>query len=243
MIDPATIAKWRVRLAIGGTLDEHASLDLLADCGISVIPRCLAETRREAVAAAASLGFPVVLKTAAPGIARKSEIGGVKLGLKREEEVAAAYDDLAARLGPRVLVAPMAGAGVEMILGMTSDAQFGPTLLIGAGGIHAEVLRDVVLARPPFDAAWALKLIDRLKLRRLLDGVRGQPAGDVAALAEAASRLSGLAVALGDLIKEIDANPIIVGPEGCVAVDALVVAGAGGEFSNHDSRPALRHPL
>ena len=223
-IDHATIAKWRERLATGGTLDEHASLDLLADCGISVIPRCRAETRREAVAAAASLGYPVVLKSAAAGIAHKSEVGGVRLGLTREE-VAAAYDDLAARLGPRVLVAPMAGAGVEMILGMTRDEQFGPTLLIGVGGIHAEVLRDVVLALPPFDAAWARRLIDRLKLRRLLDGIRGQPAGDVAALAEAASRLSGLAVALGDLIKEIDVNPIIVGPEGCVAVDALVVAG------------------
>jgi acyl-CoA synthetase (NDP forming) len=225
LLDRATVVKWRARLAEAGTLTEHDSLGLLEDFGIPTVPRRLAETRREAIAAAASLGYPVVLKTATTGIAHKSDSGGVMLGLSSDASVGAAYDDLASRLGPRVLVAPQVGDGVEMILGMTRDTQFGPTLLIGVGGVHAEIMHDVVLARPPFDAEWARKLIDRLKLRKLLDGVRGRPAGDVAALAKAAALLSGLAVALGDRIKEIDVNPIVVLPSGCVAVDALVVAG------------------
>jgi len=124
-----------------------------------------------------------------------------------------------------MLVARMVEPGVEMILGIKRDAQLGPTILIGAGGIHAELLRDVAPARPPFDAAWALKLIDRLKLRRLLDGVRGRPASDVAALADAAARLSGMAVALADRIREVDINPVIVHAKGCVAVDALAIVG------------------
>lgn len=224
-VDRATASRWRTRLAKSGALDEHEALDLLEEFGIPTIPRRIVETRNDAIEAAASFGYPVVLKTASAGIAHKSDVGGVKLGLTSAAAVGAAYDDVASRLGPRVLVAPMVGAGVEMILGMTRDEQLGPTLLVGAGGIHAEILHDVVLARPPFDASWGRKLIDRLKLRKLLDGVRGQPAGDVAALADAASRLSGLAVALGDCIKEIDVNPVIVLPGGCIAVDALVVAG------------------
>ena len=103
--------------------------------------------------------------------------------------------------------------------------QFGPTVVIGSGGVLAEALKDVVLARPPFDAAWALQLIDRLKLRKLLDGFRGTPKADVAAFAEAAARLSTLAVALSDRVKEIDINPVIVSAKGCMAVDALVVVG------------------
>jgi acyl-CoA synthetase (NDP forming) len=225
-VDPATVARWRERLAPPGPLSEEEGLDLLADFGVPAVARRGAATRGEAVAAADALGYPVVLKTAMPGIAHKSDVGGVKLGLETAAAVAAAYDDMASRLGPRMLVAPMVGTGVEMILGLTRDPEFGPTVLIGAGGIHAEILRDVVLARPPFDAAWARRLIDRLRLRRLLDGVRGQAASDVAALADAAARFSGLAAALGDRVKEIDVNPIIVLPTGCVAVDALVIAGS-----------------
>lgn len=223
--DPAVVEKWRTRLAAGGTLEESEGLDLLADFGLPVVPRAVVADRDAALEAAAAFGFPVVLKTSMPGIAHKSDVGGVKLGLADADAVGAAYDDLAKRLGPRVLVAPMAGKGVEMILGVTRDPQLGPTVLVGSGGIHAEILKDVVTARPPFDAAWARRLLDRLKLRRLLDGVRGAPPADVAGLCEAAARLSVLAASLGDVVKEIDVNPLIVGPDGCLAVDALVVAG------------------
>jgi len=223
-LDRGKADAWRKRLTTDGTLDENLSLDLVADFGVPVIPRTLVETREQAVAAAAAFGRPVVLKTAMPGIAHKSDVGGVKLNLSGAA-VGDAYDDLARRLGPLALVAPMAEKGVEMILGLTRDPQFGPTVVIGSGGVLAEALKDVVLARPPFDAAWAMTLIDRLKLRKLLDGFRGTPKADVAAFAEAAANLSTLAVALSDRIKEVDINPVIVGAKGCLAVDALVVVG------------------
>jgi len=224
-VDAAVVARWRQRLADAGTLDETLSLELMQDFGVPTVPRRIVQSRAEALAAAVAFGGAVVVKTAMPGIAHKSEVGGVKLNLAGETAVGAAYDDLAARLGPTVLVAPMAAKGVEMILGVTRDPQFGPTVVIGSGGVLAEALKDVVLARPPFDAAWARMLIDRLRLRTLLDGFRGTPRADVAAFAEAAARLSALAAALADVVKEIDINPVIVGPAGCVAVDALVVAG------------------
>ena len=224
-IDKAKAEAWRKRLTANGTLDENLSLDLVADFGVPVIPRKLVESRDEALAAAAAFGRPVVLKTAMPGIAHKSDVGGVKLNLVGEAAVGAAYDDLAKRLGRSALVAPMAEKGVEMILGLTRDLQFGPTVVIGSGGVLAEALKDVVLARPPFDAAWALQLIDRLKLRKLLDGFRGTPKADVMAFAQAAANLSSLAVALADRVKEIDINPVIVSAKGCMAVDALVVVG------------------
>ncbi|MBM3521962.1 MAG: acetate--CoA ligase family protein [Alphaproteobacteria bacterium] len=225
LVDTMTIAKWRRRLTADGTLDEDTALELVAEFEIQAVARRLVTTRDEAVAAAAQLGLPVALKTASPGVLHKTEAGGVRLGLATVDAVASAYDDLAARLGPRVLVARMAEPGVEMILGVRRDAQLGPTIVIGTGGIHAELLHDVIAARPPFDAGWALKLIDRLKLRRLLDGVRGRPACDVAAFAEATARLSGLSVALADRIREFDLNPVIVHAKGCIAVDAMAVVG------------------
>src|SRR5690606_4352714 len=118
---------------------------LMQDFGLPVTPRRIVATRAEALAAAAGFGGPVVVKTAMPGIAHKSEVGGVKLNLSGEAAVGAAYDGLARRLGPTVLVAPMAAKGVEMILGVTRDPQFGPTLVIGSGGVLAEALKDVVL--------------------------------------------------------------------------------------------------
>jgi hypothetical protein len=109
-----------------------------------------------------------------------------------------------------------------MMLGLQRDPDFGPVVLIGFGGIHAEILKDAVFALPPFDAAEARRLIDRLRLRPLLDGARGAPAADIDALAEAAARFSALAVALGDVVEAIDVNPILVQPHGAIALDALV---------------------
>jgi len=241
--DAGAVHRWRQRLSGGEGLDELESLDLMQDFGIPTVPRRLAASRMEAIAAAEALGWPVVLKTAMPGIAHKSDVGGVVLDLRGPEQLGAAYDRLETRLGPRVLVAAMAPAGVEMILGVTRDPQLGATVLIGAGGIHAEVLKDVVLVRPPFDAAWALRRLDTLRLRSLLDGVRGRPAADVAGFAEAAARLSALAEALGDLVAEIDVNPVIVGPGGAVAVDALVVprsAALNEERGNGSAEPDER---
>ena len=176
------------------------------------------------MAAASRVGWPVVLKTAAPGIVHKSDVGGVVLGLDGPEELAAAYADLAGRLGPRVLVAAMAGPGVELALGVVHDDQFGPLVMVAAGGVLIEVLGDRRFALPPVDRRRALAMLDRLAVRRLLDGVRGAPPADRDAVADAVVNLSTLAVDLGPSLAALDVNPLIAGPDGCVAVDALVIA-------------------
>ena len=216
-------ARWRGRLATGEAVSELEGLALLADYGVSVVEARPASSADEAVAAADAIGFPVALKTAAPGVQHKSDVGGVRLGLGRPDEVRAAYADVAGRLGPPVLVGAMAPAGVEVALGIVRDPTFGPLVLVAAGGVLVELLHDRALAMPPLDEAGARRLVDRLQMRRLLDGVRGAEASDVAALVHVVSRLSLLATDLGDLIDGLDVNPVIVSPSGCVAVDALVI--------------------
>jgi acetate---CoA ligase (ADP-forming) len=146
----------------------------------------------------------------------------VTLGIRDEVVLAAVYREMYSRLGPSVTVQEMVKPGVEMALGVVHDPQFGPLVMVAAGGVLIETLGDRRLALPPLDQVRASKLIDRLDARALLDGVRGAPPADVNALARTLSRLSLLARDLGDLIGALDVNPVIVGPRGCVAVDALV---------------------
>jgi acyl-CoA synthetase (NDP forming) len=120
----------------------------------------------------------------------------------------------------------MAPPGVELSLGVVRDPQFGPLCMVGAGGVLIEVLRDRQFALPPLDRSRARRLIDRLSIRPLLDGVRGAPPADVDAVADALVRVSALALDLGDVIEALDVNPLIAGPAGCVAVDAMVIARA-----------------
>jgi len=217
--------RWRARLASGAAVGELEGLELLATYGFPVVASLGAGSLDEAVAAAEALGWPVALKTAMPGIAHKTELGGVLLGLDTGFALAEAYGRLAQALGPQVTVARMAPAGVEMALGVVRDPQFGPLVLVAAGGVLVELLHDRRLALPPLDASRARSLIDRLKVRPLLDGVRGAPAVDVASLAQAVVGLSWLAHDLGDLLEALDVNPVICGPGGCLAVDVLVVPG------------------
>jgi acetate---CoA ligase (ADP-forming) len=220
---PGVRDRWRERLADGGPLSESEGLALLSDYGVPVTASMEASSTEEVVDAATTLGRPVALKTAAPGVLHKSDAGGVVLGLADDAALRAAYEDLAARLGPRVLVQPMAPRGVEMHLGIVRDVQFGPLVLVAAGGVLVELLADRRLALAPLDEARARAMVDRLQTRRLLDGVRGAPAADVDALIGAVVAMSRLAADLGDHVDAIDANPVICGPDGCVAVDALVV--------------------
>jgi acetate---CoA ligase (ADP-forming) len=182
----------------------------------------------DARAAAVRLGWPVVLKTASPDVQHKSDVGGVWVGIEDETELEAAYDEVSSRLGPRVTVSRMAGPGVEVALGIVRDAQFGPLVLVAAGGILVEVLGDRRLAMPPIDEARAMRLIDRLKIRTLLAGVRGQPAADVGSLARALVGVSWLAADLGEHLEALDVNPVICGPDRCVAVDVLVIPRPSG---------------
>ncbi|MGK2927759.1 MAG: acetate--CoA ligase family protein [Lysobacterales bacterium] len=221
--DPQIVAKWRERLAGGGALDEYESGQLLRDFGVPVNPARKVSGQAELRAAAAEFGYPLALKTATAGILHKTERGGVHLDLHNAEQLERAYADLAGRLGPVAIIAPMVDThGVELVLGLVRDEQFGPLVLLGFGGIAVETLRDVAYALPPFDRATARRLLDGLQLRPLLDGLRGGPAADVEAFCVAAERFSALAHALGDVIDEIDVNPVIVHPGGCVAVDALI---------------------
>ncbi|MEP6973764.1 MAG: acetate--CoA ligase family protein, partial [Actinomycetota bacterium] len=210
--------RWRVRLAGGSDVSELEGLALLADYGIPTTTALGASSIDETVAAAEGIGWPVALKTAAPGVLHKSDVGGVILGLRDEDALRAAYDDMAERLGPDVVVASMAPTGVEVAIGVVRDPQFGPLVLVAAGGVLVEVLHDHRLALPPLDQPRARALIDRLSMRSLLDGVRGAPPADVASLARAVSRLSVLAGDLGGLLDAVDVNPLIVAPEGCTAV-------------------------
>jgi succinyl-CoA synthetase beta subunit len=196
---------------------------LLADYGVPAVPVRPAASAAEAVAAARALGYPVALKTAAPGVQHKTEADGVRLALDGDDAFRSAYEDVAGRLGPEAIVAAMAPPGVEVALGIVRDPTFGPLVLVAAGGVLVEVIHDRKLALPPIEEDAARRLIDGLAIRPLLDGVRGAPPCDVGALARAVSRLSVFAVELGDQIAELDINPVIVSPQGCVAVDVLVV--------------------
>src|ERR687890_1615007 len=215
-----TVRRWREALAAGEGLGGAHALEMLADYGVPVA-RTVAATDLEGILAAAGrLGYPVALKTAAAS--HKTELGGVTLGIRDEVVLATAYREMSSRLGPSVTVQEMVEPGVEMALGIVYDLQFGPLVMVAAGGVLIEALGDRRLALPPLDEIRASRLIDRLHARPLLDGVRGAPPADVNALARVLSRLSLLARDLGDLIGALDVNPVIVGPRGCVAVDALV---------------------
>jgi len=216
-------ARWRTRLAAGGDVSELDGLALLADYGVRTIDMRGSASADGAVAAAEEIGWPVAMKTAAPGVHHKTDVGGVALGLSDARVLRAAYDDMAYRLGPQVVVAAMAPPGVELALGVVRDAQFGPLVLVAGGGLLVEVMHDRRLAIPPLDEARAVAMIDALRARPLLDGVRGTPPADVGSAARAIVRLSVLAADLGDLLDALDVNPVIVTPDRCVAVDALVV--------------------
>jgi acyl-CoA synthetase (NDP forming) len=215
--------RWRKRLGSGEPVDEFEGLSLLSDYGVPVVRAERADSETEATRAAHRLRWPVALKTAVPGIEHKSDAGGVKLNVGTPEAMKAAYRDLVHRLGAEVVVAEMAPAGVELALGIVRDAQFGPLVLVAAGGVLVEFMADRRLAVPPLDAGGARSLIDRLAVRPLLDGVRGEPSADVDAVARAIAALSVLAEDLGDVLDAVDVNPLIAGPEGCVAADALVI--------------------
>jgi acyl-CoA synthetase (NDP forming) len=205
-----------------------AARALLAGAGVPFAEVAPARTAEEALAAAARLGYPVALK--ALGLLHKSDVGGVALGLADESSLAAALADMETRLGPEGFAVERmveAAGGVELIVGCRRDPRFGPLLLVGLGGIHAEVLRDTAVALAPATADEAEALLRSLRAAPLLDGVRGRPAVDVRAAAEAAAALSRLAAERPELA-EVEVNPLLVLPEGAVGLDARVVYATEG---------------
>jgi succinyl-CoA synthetase beta subunit len=197
--------------------------DLLRDYGIAAVRARAADTRAEALAAAAEIGYPVVLKTDEPHIAHKSDVGGVRLGLAGPDAAGAAYDDLAARLGPRVLVCQTAAPGTELGLGLVRDAALGPLLVISAGGVLIEIFSERAVVLPPVTRSSARVVLAGLRLAAVLAGARGQRPADLDAIADAIAGLSELAADLGDLLEALDINPLICGPSAAVAADVLAV--------------------
>jgi acetate---CoA ligase (ADP-forming) len=217
-------AHWRGVLGSRTTpLSEQEGYALLADYGIAVPPHAVVNSREEALEAARRIGFPLVLKTAKPGVLHKSDVGGVLLGIADESELVAAYEDLSGRLGARVLISAQAPAGIEMAFGLVQDPAFGAFVMIAFGGIWIEYLEDRQLAMAPLDTEAAARLIADLRFAKVLDGVRGMPACDRTALAETFVRWSQLACELGPYIAEMDLNPVLVGPTGTLALDCLLI--------------------
>jgi len=206
-----------------GAASGGALLALLAEYGISTPTVSPAASAGAALAAAEQIGYPVVLKTDEPAVAHKSDVGGVVLGIAGPGELAAAYAGLAARLGPRALVCQSVPPGVELALGIVRDAQLGPLVVIGAGGVLVELLADRVVTLPPVSGEAARELVGSLRVRRLLAGVRGAPPASMDAVIAAITGVSQLAVELGDELDALDVNPLICGPGGAVAVDALAI--------------------
>ena len=218
-VRPERRERWLARLGS----DRLDALELVADYGIPVAPWTAVSDAGAAVRAAAQLGHPVVLKTAHPAATHKVDVDGVRLGLADAAAVEAAYADLAARLGPCVTVQRQVPAGVEIALGLHRDPLVGPLVVVGAGGTLVELLDQRAVALPPVDATTARRLLDSLKVSRLLAGHRGGPPLALAPVVEAVVSMSRLAEELGDRLGAVDVNPLVVHPGGAIAVDALVL--------------------
>jgi acyl-CoA synthetase (NDP forming) len=211
-------------------LTEVESKQLVAEAGIPVVETKLAKTKAEAISISKKMRFPVVLKIVSPDIIHKSDIGGVKLGLANATQVGKAYTEImaAAKKANKkadihgISVQKMARPGVEVIMGMSKDAQFGPVLMFGLGGVFVEVLKDVAFRIVPLNRRDASQMIREIKGYPLLEGYRGQEPANITALEDLLLKLSDF-VDKNPKIKEMDLNPIFAYKDGALAVDARVI--------------------
>jgi acetyl-CoA synthetase len=211
-------------------LTETEGLQLLSLYGIAVPDGRIGQDADAAAHAACAMGFPVVMKVVSRDIAHKSDVGGVRLDVRDEQQARDAYTDILqstaqARPAARVegvLVQSMAGRGLELFAGTRRDPVFGVLVVVGFGGVLVEVLRDIAVGIAPVDHRQACAMVRSLRGARLLEGLRGQPSVDVDALAACVVRLSDLATDLAHAVAEIDVNPLICSGGSILAVDALV---------------------
>jgi len=211
-------------------LTEVEAKELLRKAGIPVIATGLAKTKKEAIDLSREIGFPVALKIVSPDIVHKSDAGGVKLGLTNVTQVGKSYAEIissirqkvpAARIGG-ISVQKMARPGVEIIIGMSKDPQFGPVIMFGLGGILVEILKDVAFRIVPLTRRDAAEMIREIKGYTLLQGYRGQDAVNIPYLEELILKVSDF-VEKNPQIKELDLNPLIAYEDGIIAVDARIV--------------------
>jgi acyl-CoA synthetase (NDP forming) len=211
-------------------LTEIEAKELLKGAGINVVETKLATSKEKAVAISQKLGFPVALKIASADVVHKSDAGGVKLGLKTAAQVGKAYDEIMKSIKkafPKakiegVSVQTMARPGVEVIIGMSKDAQFGPVLMFGLGGVLVEILKDVSFRIVPLEKRDAKEMIRDIKGFPLLQGYRGSEPVDIENLEKLLLKVSEFVEKTPD-IKELDLNPIFAYKDGAVAVDARVI--------------------
>jgi acyl-CoA synthetase (NDP forming) len=216
---------------VPGAISEHAAKAILSEAGLPMVEDILAASPEAAAEAAVRIGCAVAMKIVSPDIPHKTEAGGVVLGVSGAAAVREAFERLmenAARHAPGariegVLVSPMVQDGIECILGAKTDPVFGPIVLFGLGGIYTEVLNDVSLRRAPFGEETARAMIGEVKGKSLLEGERGRPPADLHALALAISQLSLFAAANADAVESVEMNPLLALPNGCLALDALIV--------------------
>jgi acyl-CoA synthetase (NDP forming) len=213
-------------------LTEVESKRILEDAGIPVIPTRQATDAEAAVQIAGEIGYPVVLKVVSPDVTHKSDAGGVRLGLDSADAVRAAYDGIVEsvkRHEPEarvdgVSVQRMAEPGIEVIVGVSADPQFGPVLMFGLGGVLVEVLKDVAFRIVPLERRDARQMLREIKGFPVLEGVRGRDPADLAALEELLLKVSAFAEAHPE-VAELDLNPVFAYKDGAVAVDARIVLG------------------
>jgi acyl-CoA synthetase (NDP forming) len=232
MPDPIATAR-----AEGRTLlSEAEAKELLAAAGVPVTETRVASTADEAATIADELGYPVVLKIVSPDIAHKSDVGGVALGFEDADAVREGYEVMLARVQDAAPGATIAGIsvqrqaepGTEVIIGSTTDPQFGPVMMFGLGGVFVEVLKDVAFRIVPLAERDARQMVRDIEGFAILEGVRGQPAADTDALERIILQVSQF-IAEHPEVEELDLNPVLAYADGAVAVDArIILAGANG---------------
>jgi acyl-CoA synthetase (NDP forming) len=213
------------------TIGDAEARAILQEYGLKIPPARVAATSEEAITIAAEIGYPVVLKIASPDILHKTDVGGVKVGLESAEDVADAFELMTyraqrylpeARLWGCLVQEMVPAGGLEVLLGMNRDPQFGPLVTFGLGGIYVETLKDVTFRIAPFSHSEASEMLEEIRAHALLDGVRGQPPVDKDALIDSLLRVSQLVSDFPEIL-ELDINPLVVYQKGAIAIDMRLV--------------------
>ena len=209
-------------------ITEESSKDILSEYGIKVPKYALVTNSDEAVQKSKEIGFPLVAKIVSPDILHKTDVGGVKVGLSSEDEVKKAFDDMFNRLKEKfdvkgVLLEKMVPKGVELIVGLQNDSQFGPSIMVGLGGIYTELFKDVSFRVLPVTKNEAAKMLESLRGKDILKGFRGSTPVDLDMLSEAIVNIGTLGVDMAGKYESIDFNPVVVYPDSYYVVDAKII--------------------
>jgi len=209
---------------------EPESKELIAAFGITTARHTVTASVKEAIQAATSIGYPIVLKIVSPDISHKTDVGGVKVGIKDAEGVKAAYEEIMKNVNIKkpdariegILVEEMATPSTEVIIGGLRDPQFGPAVMFGLGGIFVEIYKDVSFRIAPLEEYDAIDMIHEIKGSKILKGFRNTESLDITSVAQTILKVSNIMVSIEE-IKEIDLNPVLVYPKGVKAVDARII--------------------